>query len=152
MNIPGSNIGASTFAREIECRNTLSFPVKVVFYNRDLAAFPEVFMESLSSARVYANAVLELAPYQCSVAEITTTDHAEVMRGDDAWHPDFISFPLADLTRLPRIPHTPSDQLARHFQMAGAVDQACVERLTALWRAGRRKARVERFKVDFLAP
>jgi hypothetical protein len=126
-----------------------NFPVSVVFHNTDGDAFPPVFMESLPSARVYANIVLRMEVSGCSAAVITTADHAEVMRPVHAL--DFVWAPLADVENLPTLgDHYPLMRLARHFQMAGAVDQARVERLAVFMRAGKSVAEQEAFKIEFL--
>jgi hypothetical protein len=126
-----------------------NFPVSVVFHNTDGDAFPPVFMESLPSARAYANIVLRMEVSGCSAAVITTADHAEVMRPVHAL--DFVWAPLADVENLPTLgDHYPLMRLARHFQMAGAVDQARVERLAVFMRAGKSIAEQEAFKIEFL--
>jgi hypothetical protein len=121
-----------------------NFPVSVVFHNTDGDAFPPVFMESLPSARVYANIVLRMEVSGCSAAVITTADHAEVSDLDFVWAP------LANIATMPAVPHTPGERLARHFQMAGAVDQARVERIARLWRSGSRAVTATRLGLKFL--
>jgi hypothetical protein len=131
--------------------NFTNFPVKVTFYAADkklseVSRVYEVFMESLPSARVYANSVLQMS--EATVAEISLKDGpSEIMERE----PHLSRyFPLADIASMPRVPHTPNDRLARHFQMAGAVDQARAERLARLWRNGTRAVTATRLGLKFL--
>lgn len=112
---------------------------------------------TLAAARIDANEHCKVFEGENPYVEITDGTHTEVMYPVVDEGDVLPRFPFADIVATIRFfaprrafCHAPIVAITRHLQMAGAVDQACVERLTALWRAGRSKARVERFRVDFL--
>lgn len=124
-----------------------NFSIKVQFYCAG-KKLPVVLMESLPAARVYANAVLQMSA--ATVAEIGPEDGpSEIMEREPHLSP---YFPLADIAAMPVLPHTPNARLARHFQMAGAVDQGTVEQLAYLMRSRvpRPVARAKRQTIEFL--
>lgn len=102
---------------------------------------------TLVSARVNANAMINSVG-DGAYAVINAPGVEEVMHATselDSWY-----FPLADISHMVAVPFTPNDRLARHFQMAGAVDQATVEFLVRAFKRGVGPAEFHRFKTEFL--
>lgn len=103
---------------------------------------------SLIQARINANSILESLGLIHAYAIIRDGDHVEKFRGNGLELPtnDWLKFPLANICR------GGDRRLARHFQMAGAVDQARIERLVIFMCEAESIAAQEQFKIEFLDP